>query len=225
MQKSIEKLRSEYEKREKILTVKDLVVKFSLRGEELTAIRQASLDVYKGESLCIVGESGCGKSVLTKSFMGMLDNNGWIDSGSIMYKGNDLAKYKTEAQWMQIRGKEIAMVFQDPMTSLNPLRRIGAQIQEAVELHQGLRGEEARKAVYEILENVGISDPVRRYRQYPYEYSGGMRQRVGIAIAMACKPQILICDEPTTAPDVTIQAQILQLLDKLQKMYDSRSSI
>ncbi|MGI6366417.1 MAG: ABC transporter ATP-binding protein [Bacillota bacterium] len=220
MQKSIEKLRSEYEKREKILTVKDLVVKFSLRGEELTAIRQASLDVYKGESLCIVGESGCGKSVLTKSFMGMLDNNGWIDSGSIMYKGNDLAKYKTEAQWMQIRGKEIAMVFQDPMTSLNPLRRIGAQIQEAVELHQGLRGEEARKAVYEILENVGISDPVRRYRQYPFEFSGGMRQRVVIAIAMACKPQILICDEPTTALDVTIQAQILQLLDKLQKMYD-----
>jgi oligopeptide transport system ATP-binding protein len=152
--------------------------------------------------------------------MGMLDNNGWIDSGSIMYKGNDLAKYKTEAQWMQIRGKEIAMVFQDPMTSLNPLRRIGAQIQEAVELHQGLRGEEARKAVYEILENVGISDPVRRYRQYPFEFSGGMRQRVVIAIAMACKPQILICDEPTTALDVTIQAQILQLLDKLQKMYD-----
>src|SRR5690554_5932687 len=107
MQKSIEHLRAEYEKREKILSVKDLVVKFSLRGEELTAIRQASLDVYKGESLCIVGESGSGKSVLTKSFMGMLDNNGWIDSGSIIYKGKDLAKYKSESQWMQIRGKEI----------------------------------------------------------------------------------------------------------------------
>ena len=216
----IEQLRKEYETKEKILTVKDLVVKFSLRGDELTAIRQASLDVYKGESLCIVGESGCGKSVLTKSFMGMLDNNGWVDSGTVMYQGKDLAKYKREEEWMTIRGKEIAMVFQDPMTSLNPLRTIGSQIKEAVELHQGLKGEASRKAVYEILENVGIPEPVERYRQYPFEFSGGMRQRVVIAIAMACNPQILVCDEPTTALDVTIQAQILQLLDKLQKMYE-----
>jgi oligopeptide transport system ATP-binding protein len=220
MSKTIEQLRQEYGTREKILTIEDLVVKFSLRGEELTAIRQASLDVYKGESLCIVGESGSGKSVLTKSFMGMLDNNGWIDSGSVLYKEEDLAAYRFERQWMQIRGKEIAMIFQDPMTSLNPLRSVGSQIKEAVELHQDLRGEAAREAVYEILENVGIADPVRRYRQYPFEFSGGMRQRVVIAIAMACKPQILVCDEPTTALDVTIQAQILQLLDKLQKMYD-----
>lgn len=219
-EKTIEQLRAEYENREKILTVEDLVVKFSLRGDELTAIRGASLDVYKGESLCIVGESGSGKSVLTKSFMGMLDNNGWVESGSVMYQGKDLAKYKTENQWMQIRGKEIAMVFQDPMTSLNPLRRVGSQIQEAVKLHQGLKGEEARKSVYKLLEDVGIPDPVRRARQYPFEFSGGMRQRVVIAIAMACNPQILICDEPTTALDVTIQAQILQLLDKLQKQYD-----
>jgi len=220
MQKTVEQLRADYAKREKILEIKDLVIKFRLRGDELTAIREASLDLYKGESLCIVGESGSGKSVLTKSFMGMLDNNGWIDSGAILYQGKDLAKYRTENEWLRIRGKEIAMVFQDPMTSLSPLKTVGRQIQEAVELHQGLHGEEAKKAVYEILDNVGISDPVNRYNQYPFEFSGGMRQRVVIAIAIACNPKILICDEPTTALDVTIQAQILQLLDKLQKMYN-----
>lgn len=218
--KTVEQLRAEYAKKEKILSVEDLVVKFRLRGDELTAIREASLDLYKGESLCIVGESGSGKSVLTKSFMGMLDNNGWIDSGSILYKGNDLGKYRTERDWLKIRGREIAMVFQDPMTALSPLKTIGKQIQETVELHQELTGDAARQAVLEILENVGIPDPPRRYHHYPFEFSGGMRQRVVIAIAMACNPQILICDEPTTALDVTIQAQILQLLDKLQKMYD-----
>lgn len=220
MVKTLEQLHKDYENKEKILSVKDLVVKFSLRGEQLTAVREASLDVYKGECLCIVGESGSGKSVLTKSFMGMLDANGWVDSGLIMYKGQDLAKYKHEREWLQIRGKEIAMVFQDPMTALNPLRTIGSQIREAVEIHQGLRGAAARQAVYRILENVGIDDPVRRYRQFPFEFSGGMRQRVVIAIAIACQPQILICDEPTTALDVSIQAQILQLLGELQKMYD-----
>lgn len=220
MAKTIERLRKDYETREQILTARDLVVKFSLRGEELTAIREASLELYKGESLCIVGESGSGKSVLTKTFTGMLDNNGWVDAGSIVYKGEDLATYKTEREWLRIRGKEIAMIFQDPMTSLNPLRTVGSQIREAVELHQGLRGDAARTAVYEILDSVGIDDPARRYRQFPFEFSGGMRQRVVIAIAMACQPQILICDEPTTALDVSIQAQILQLLDKLQKMHD-----
>lgn len=220
MQKTVAQIRAEYAKKEKILSIQDLVIKFTLRGDELTAIRGASLDLYKGESLCIVGESGSGKSVLTKSFMGMLDNNGWIDSGSIMYKGKDLAKYKSEAEWLNIRGKQIAMVFQDPMTSLSPLKTIGKQIEESVELHQGLKGEAAKHAVLEILDNVGIPDPATRYNQYPFEFSGGMRQRVVIAIAMACNPQILICDEPTTALDVTIQAQILQLLDKLQKMYN-----
>lgn len=220
MHKTVEEIRAEYENREKILTVKDLVVKFSLRGDELTAIREASLDLYKGESLCIVGESGSGKSVLTKSFMGMLDNNGWIDSGSILYQGKEIANYKTEMDWRKIRGREIAMVFQDPMTSLNPLRTVGKQIQEAVELHQDLEGKEARQEVYRILENVGIGNAEKRYHYYPFEFSGGMRQRVVIAMAVACNPQILICDEPTTALDVTIQAQILQLLDKLQEMYD-----
>jgi len=202
-----------------VLSVEDLVIKFSLRGQELTAIRGASLTLYKGESLAIVGESGSGKSVFTKSFMGLLDANGRIDSGSILYKGNDLAKFKTEDEWIKIRGKEIAMVFQDPMTSLNPLKTVGKQVQESIELHQDLKGEEAKKLAVEILNDVGISDPERRYNQYPHEFSGGMRQRVVIAIAVACNPNILVCDEPTTALDVTIQAQILQLLKNLQRKY------
>ncbi|MGE5632773.1 MAG: ABC transporter ATP-binding protein [Caulobacteraceae bacterium] len=202
-----------------ILSVKDLVIKFNLRGKTLTAIREASMDLYKGESLAIVGESGSGKSVFTKAFMGLLDKNGWIDSGSIIYKGEDLARYKTEKDWLKIRGKEIAMVFQDPMTSLNPLKTIGKQVQEAIELHQGLKGEAAKHAVVNILTDVGISEPEKRYKQYPFEFSGGMRQRVVIAIAIACRPEVLICDEPTTALDVTIQAQILQLLKSLQEKY------
>ena len=209
----------DYAKAEPILSVHDLVIKFNLRGKVLTAIRGISLDIYRGESLAIVGESGSGKSVFTKSFMGLLDSNGWIDKGSIIYDGKNLAEYKTEKQWLGIRGKEIAMVFQDPMTSLNPLKTIGKQIQETVELHQGLHGHAAREKTYEILTDVGIAEPQRRYKQYPHEFSGGMRQRVVIAIAVACMPKILICDEPTTALDVTIQAQILQLLKDLQKKY------
>ncbi len=215
-QRSIEEIMNS----EVILSVEDLVIKFNLRGQELTAIRGASLDLRKGESLAIVGESGSGKSVFNKSFMGLLDGNGRIESGSIIYKGNDLAKYKTEDDWVKIRGKEIAMVFQDPMTSLNPLKTVGKQVQESIELHQNLKGEAAKKLAIEILNDVGISEPERRYKQYPHEFSGGMRQRVVIAIAVACNPNILICDEPTTALDVTIQAQILQLLKNLQDKYD-----
>ena len=203
-----------------ILSVKDLQVKFSLRGKVLHAIRGISLDLYKGESLAIVGESGSGKSVFTKNFIGLLDNNGWIDNGSIEYGGMDLAKFKKEKEWVPIRGKRIAMVFQDPMTSLNPLKSIGKQIQEAFTLHnKEVSAAEAKKRTLELLADVGISDPERRYKQYPHEFSGGMRQRVVIAIAMACVPEILICDEPTTALDVTIQAQILDLLRKLQAKY------
>ena len=205
--------------REVILSVKDLNVKFTLRGQVLHAIRGISLDLYKGESLAIVGESGSGKSVFCKNFMGLLDNNGWVDSGSIEYKGMDLAKFKGEKDWIKIRGKEIAMVMQDPMTSLNPLKTVGWQIEEALKLHQNLKGEAAKQKAIEILADVGIPDPARRYTQYPHEFSGGMRQRVVIAIAMACNPQILICDEPTTALDVTIQAQILDLIRALQKKY------
>ena len=202
-----------------ILTVRDLDVKFNLRGRKLHAIRGVSLDLYKGESLAIVGESGSGKSVFVKTFMGLLDANGWIDNGSIMYNGEDLTQYKTEKQWLKVRGKEIAMVLQDPMTSLNPLKTIGAQILEAVELHQGLTGDAARKEMLSILTDVGITEPERRAKQYPHEFSGGMRQRVVIAIAVACRPKILICDEPTTALDVTIQAQILRLIHNLRDKY------
>ena len=202
-----------------ILSAKDVEITFSLRGNKLNAIRKCSLDLYDGETLAIVGESGSGKSVFTKTFVGMLDGNGSITGGSIMYDGKDLAKFKKEKEWMTIRGKKIAMVMQDPMTSLNPLKKVGKQIQGCIELHQGLKGAVAKKATLQILEKVGIPYPEMRYNQYPHEFSGGMRQRVVIAIAVACRPQILICDEPTTALDVTIQAQILELIRNLQAEY------
>ena len=175
-----------------VLSVKDLNVKFTLRGQILHAIRGISLDVYQGESLAIVGESGSGKSVFVKCAMGLLDANGYIDGGSILYNGMDLTKFQTDKDWLKIRGKEIAMVFQDPMTSLNPLKTIGKQIQEAVELHQGLKGKDAYQAVLEVLSDVGIDDPERRYKQYPHEFSGGMRQRVVIAIAVACTGFVIL---------------------------------
>ena len=202
--------------RQPIISAKDVEITFSLRGKKLNAIRKCSLDLYDGETLAIVGESGSGKSVFTKTFVGMLDVNGKITGGSIMYEGRDMTKF-TEKDWLGVRGKKIAMVMQDPMTSLNPLKKIGKQIQESIEHHQGLKGAEAKKAAIEMLAKVGIPDPERRYEQYPHEFSGGMRQRVVIAIAAACRPQILICDEPTTALDVTIQAQILELMQDLRK--------
>ena len=203
-----------------ILSVENLNIKFTLRGQVLHAIRDVSLDVYRGESLAIVGESGSGTSVFVKSLMGLLDANGYIESGSILYGGRDLAQNRTDKEWLPIRGRELAMVLQDPMTSLNPLKTIGAQILEAVELHQSLHGAAARRAMLEALADVGIDEPERRSRQYPHEFSGGMRQRVVIAIAVACRPKILICDEPTTALDVTIQAQILDLIRRMQRKYD-----
>ncbi len=203
--------------KEPILSAKDVEIQFTLRGKVLNAIRRCSLDLYEGETLAIVGESGSGKSVFTKSFLGMTDANGKIIGGSIMYDGIDLAKYTTEKEWMTIRGKKISMVMQDPMTSLNPLKKIGKQIEESITLNQGVKGDEAKAMALEMLKKVGIPDPERRYNQYPHEFSGGMRQRVVIAIAVACHPQILICDEPTTALDVTIQAQILNLIRDLQR--------
>ncbi len=202
------------------LSFEDLHIQFTLRGQVLKAIRGISLDVYRGESLAIVGESGSGKSVFTKSAMGLLDANGTIAGGHIWYDGRDLAQFKTEKEWLSVRGKEIAMVMQDPMTSLNPLKSVGDQILEAVALHQGLKGAAAKAAAVDALRAVGIDQPERRYKQYPHEFSGGMRQRVVIAIAVACRPKILICDEPTTALDVTIQAQILDLIKNLQKQLD-----
>ena len=205
--------------RQPIISAKDVEITFSLRGRKLNAIRKCSLDLYEGETLAIVGESGSGKSVFTKTFVGMLDANGMITGGSIMYEGRDMTKF-TEKDWLGVRGKKIAMVMQDPMTSLNPLKTIGAQIMEAVALHQGLKGAAAKEKTLEYLRDVGISDPEKRFKQYPHEFSGGMRQRVVIAIAVACSPKILICDEPTTALDVTIQAQILQLLKEMRFKYD-----
>lgn len=209
-----------------ILSAKDVNIQFNLRGKVLHAIRGIDLDLYQGEVLAIVGESGSGKSVFTKSFMGLLDANGSITSGTIDYYGMAdgkplrLSDLRTEKDWLRVRGREIAMVMQDPMTSLNPLKTIGAQIMEAVALHQGLKGAAAKEKTLEYLRDVGISDPEKRFKQYPHEFSGGMRQRVVIAIAVACSPKILICDEPTTALDVTIQAQILQLLKEMQFKYD-----
>ena len=173
-----------------------------------------------------MGESGCGKSVLNKNFIGLLDPNGFISSGEIIYYGMDdgqpqvLSNYKKDNEWLKIRGSEVSMIMQDPMTSLNPLKTIGKQIGESLELHQGLKGKALKEAVYGILRDVGIEEPERRYKQYPHEFSGGMRQRVVIAIAIACRPKILICDEPTTALDVTIQAQILELLKDLKERYN-----
>ena len=208
-----------------ILSVRGLDIRFNLRGRVLHAIRGIDLDLYRGEVLAVVGESGSGKSVFTKSFMGLLDTNGSITGGTIDYYPTPgaepvrLSGLKTEKDWLRIRGREIAMIMQDPMTSLNPLKTIGDQILEAVTLHQGLKGTEARARTLEYLRDVGISDPEVRFKQYPHEFSGGMRQRVVIAIAVACSPKILICDEPTTALDVTIQAQILQLLKELRAKY------
>ena len=210
---------------EKILSVENLEIKFNLRGKTLHAIRGISLDLYQGEILAIVGESGSGKSVFTKSFMGLLDQNGYVSGGTVLYYGSedqkemDLAQIKKEKDWLKIRGHEIAMVMQDPMTSLNPLKTIGDQIMEAVLLHQKVNRQEAKKRTLQYLNDVGIQDPERRFAQYPHEFSGGMRQRVVIAIAIACSPRILICDEPTTALDVTIQAQILDLLQDLREKY------
>ena len=288
----------------KVLEVKNLYVSFKSHGKRMDVIRNISLDVYEGETLAIVGESGSGKSVFTKTFMGMLESNGFIPNGQILFHGKDLAKLKSSKDWLGIRGKQIATIFQDPMTSLNPLFTIGYQIREVLQLHSKptkaelkayeekkkadeaafkalpkeeqdrLNAEKAAKLkeleekffeeeveyIYEgkpnklqkwlcrrsakeraklvesgkphamtkrqanveaikLLSKVRIPHPAQRMREYPFQYSGGMRQRVVIAIALACHPEILICDEPTTALDVTVQSQILELIKELQKEY------
>ena len=200
-----------------IISAKDIEVQFRVRDSYLTAIRNVSLDLYDGETFAIVGESGSGKSVFTKTFTGMLESNGKITNGSIMYHGQDLTKLKTEKEWAAIRGVKIATIFQDPMTSLNPIRTIGSQITEVIEKHQKLSKSEAKSQAISIMERVGITNAAERFDNYPFQYSGGMRQRIVIAIALSCHPEILICDEPTTALDVTIQAQIIKLIKDLQK--------
>lgn len=206
---------------ENILEVKDLNISFHTFAGEVKAIRGANFQLKKGETLAIVGESGSGKSVTTKAIMRLLpESNSEIKSGQILFDGKDLAKL-TDKQMQKIRGKEISMIFQDPMTSLNPTMTIGKQIMEPIIKHQKLSKAEAKGKAIDILRLVGIPRPEERFKQYPHQFSGGMRQRVVIAIALACNPKVLIADEPTTALDVTIQAQILELMKDLQKKIDT----
>ena len=203
-----------------ILTARDIVVEFDVRDKVLTAIRGVSLDLIEGEVLALVGESGSGKSVLTKTFTGMLEENGRVAQGTIDYRGQDLTKLKSNKDWEHIRGVKIATIFQDPMTSLDPINTIGSQITEVIIKHQKKTPKEAKEMAVDYMNKVGIPDAEKRFNEYPFQYSGGMRQRIVIAIALACRPDILICDEPTTALDVTIQAQIIDLLKSLQQEYE-----
>ena len=200
---------------EKILDVQNLYTSFYTHLGEVQAIRGVSFHLDKGEALGIVGESGSGKSVTSMSVMKLLQHPGKIKSGKIMFKGEDIVP-KSPKEMMSIRGDQIAMIFQDPMTSLNPVYTIGNQIMEAMMKHQGLSKSEARIKAIEMLKLVGIPSPEERVDNYPHEFSGGMRQRAMIAIALSCQPDLLIADEPTTALDVTIQAQILELLKELK---------
>ena len=201
---------------EKLLEVKNLCVNFGTYGGEVKAVRGVTFDLHKGETLAIVGESGSGKSVACKTIMRILSSNGYIKDGQILFDGKDLTKI-SEKDMEKVRGKDIAMIFQDPMTSLNPTMTIGKQIMEPIIKHQGFSKEDARKRAIELIELVGISDAEKRFKQYPHQFSGGMRQRIVIAISLACNPKVLISDEPTTALDVTIQAQILELIKDLQE--------
>ncbi|MCW2544001.1 MAG: oligopeptide/dipeptide transporter, ATPase subunit [Frankiales bacterium] len=198
-----------------LLSVEDLHVAFSRRGRQTTlAVDGVSLDVEPGATIGLVGESGCGKSVTSLAIMGLLPQRGVTVSGQVRFDGNDLLTY-SQNELREIRGRDIAMVFQDPQTSLNPVLTIGRQVTEVLERHRDLHGDDAKREAASLLERVGIPDPGRRLKDYPHQLSGGMRQRVMIAIALACKPRLLIADEPTTALDVTIQAQILELLKAL----------
>lgn len=210
---------------EKVLSIRDLSISFKTSAGMVNAIRGVKLDLYRGETLAIVGESGSGKSVTMKAAMGILSSNGEVNSGSIdftYYRDNekvqvDILKLSKKEMRKRINGKRIAMIFQDPMTSLNPTMTIGAQIMEGMIWHYKTPKKEAYKKAVELLELVGITNAEKRMKNYPHQLSGGMRQRVVIAIALACNPDLLICDEPTTALDVTIQAKILELIKDIQK--------
>lgn len=199
-----------------LLSVKDLHTSFTTDHGEVQAVNGVSFNLDAGKVLGIVGESGSGKSVTAYSIMQILADNGRITSGEILYKGEDISRWG-ESKMQDFRGKCCSIIFQDPMTSLNPVFTIGSQIAEAVLLHTKSSKHEAMEKALELLKLVGINEPEKRLKQYPYELSGGMRQRVMIAMALACEPDILIADEPTTALDVTIQAQILELMQSLQK--------
>ncbi len=202
--------------KEKVLQVKDLEVSFRTHAGDVQAVRGIEFNLYKGETLAIVGESGSGKSVTVKAIMGLLADNGYYKNGSIIFEDHDVTKMK-EAHLHSVRGNKIAMIFQDPMTSLDPTMTIGKQIMEVIRLHQNASKKEAYDKAVKLIDLVGIPEPRARMKQYPHQFSGGMRQRIVIAIALACEPTILIADEPTTALDVTIQAQILDLMKDLQK--------
>ncbi len=199
-----------------ILEIKNLNLSFQSNGVDYQALHNVNLSLSQGEMLAIVGESGCGKTVTAMSVLKLLAPNAKITSGEIIYNGVDLLKL-SEKEMQKIRGKEIALVPQDPMTSLNPLYTIGSQILEVIEIHQNLKGSEAEKFAVDVLDMVKIPNAKDRLKAYPHEFSGGMRQRVIIAMALACKSKIIIADEPTTALDVTVQAQIMDLLKEIQK--------
>ncbi len=201
---------------EYLLSVQDLHTTFKTDSGSVSAVNGVSYNLNPGEILGIVGESGSGKSVSAYSIMQILADNGKITGGKILFKGQDITKWN-EKEMRAFRGKCCSIIFQDPMTSLNPVFTVGSQITEAIRLHTDKRGKEAKARAIEMLELVGINEPERRFKQYPFELSGGMRQRIMIAMALACEPDILIADEPTTALDVTIQAQILEQIQEIQK--------
>ena len=203
---------------ETILSIENLRIHFETFAGEVQAIRGVNLKLEKGETLALVGESGSGKSVTAKSIMKLLSNNAVVKEGTIIFKGENILE-KSERDMQSIRGKKIAMIFQDPMTSLDPTMKIGKQITEVIIKHEKASKEEADKRAEELLELVGIPNAKERMKQYPHQFSGGQRQRIVIAIALACNPDVLIADEPTTALDVTIQAQILELLKELQQKF------
>ncbi|GAA0366663.1 ABC transporter ATP-binding protein [Alkalibacterium iburiense] len=208
-------------KKDTILEVKDLAISFQTFEGVVKAVRGVSFELKKGETLAIVGESGSGKSVSTKAINRLLPKkNTLIEKGEILFEGQNLLDL-TEDEIQKVRGNEIAMIFQDPMTSLNPTMKVGKQIAEPLIAHQNLTNEEAKKKAVELMDLVGIHKPEQTYNRYPHQFSGGMRQRVMIAIALACEPKILIADEPTTALDVTIQAQILDLMNVLKEELDT----
>ncbi|MDR2505442.1 MAG: ABC transporter ATP-binding protein [Oscillospiraceae bacterium] len=199
-----------------ILKVTDLTISFKAYGGMVQAVRGVSFDLKRGETVAIVGESGSGKSVTIKAIMGILPGNAVIEGGAIDYHGTDLTKLNEEG-FHEIRGKRIGLIFQDPLSALNPIMKIGKQITEVLHLTKKLSTADAKTQAIELMRSVGIPEPERRFNQYPFQFSGGMRQRIVIAIALAGDPEILICDEPTTALDVTVQAKILDLINQIKK--------
>ena len=203
-----------------LLEVQDLVVRFYTQEGTVYAVNGVSFDLEEGETLGIVGESGSGKSVSCLALMGLIPSPpGKVESGTVVFEGRDLLTLKPD-QMRLIRGKEIAMIFQDPMTSLNPVLTIGTQITESLKLHEGMNTSQSRKRAADLLDLVGIPDAYRRLDDYPHQFSGGMRQRVMIAMGLSCNPKLLIADEPTTALDVTIQAQIIELVKQLKDEFN-----